>query len=510
MIRALGSPMTRIERLGLVIGLLLALVLMWPVRGHLTDDTFVHLQYARRLAAGQGLVFNRGERVYGCTSPLWVALLADGIALGLDGLVVARVLGLLATLASIALFMQLMRRTLETPELRALATVAWASHAWMLRWSVSGMETPLAVTLVLAGFVAFTEGRQVGSRPVRAGALWGLAALTRPEAAFLLVLWCALLIVDAHNREGLRRLVFGMLPPAAIYGAWLAFARLYFGTFWPHTLSANVIGDPLAIFWRQTKIIGATDGVLVGLLAVALILGGHRVWKSGRIAQELLPWAWVLGLPALYAARGVEVLSRYLLVVLPVLAWLAWRTAEAWWMGADSTRGRVRTIVAGTLTCVLIMIQNLTLYRTTVVPQVTSFTAGLNRGLVVWGRWFGTHTPPQTVIATPNIGAIGYWSGRRVLDVTGLVTPRMMPLLEREPVEDVVAELRFASFARPDYLIDRAERPDDLLHRSRYASCFVPIGHTSLPNLGIARPAPAFYTIYRVDWRDYDRITQRK
>src|SRR5439155_12684775 len=67
------SPMTRVERWGLALALALVAALMVPLRGYLTDDTFIHLQYARHLAAGQGLVFNLGERVYGCTSPLWAA-----------------------------------------------------------------------------------------------------------------------------------------------------------------------------------------------------------------------------------------------------------------------------------------------------------------------------------------------------------------------------------------------------------------------------------------------------
>jgi hypothetical protein len=502
--------MTHVERVGLAVGLLLAAALMWPLRGYLTDDTFIHLQYARHLAEGQGLVFNRGERVYGCTSPLWVTLLADGMALGLNGLAVARALGMLATLASVALFLQLMRRTLQSPELRALATVAWAGHAWMLRWSTSGMETSLAVALTLAGFVAFTEGRQFGSRPIRTGALWGLAALTRPEAVFLLLLWCVALIVDAHNRDGIRRLVFGLLPPALVYGLWLMFARLYFGTSWPQTLSAKTAGpdsmvEKLANLWRQARIVGATDGVLVAVLLLALVLGGRRMWRKPRLAQEALPWLWVTALPALYVARGVAVLSRYLLILLPVLGWLAWGAAERWWMGREPTPQRSRrAVAAGVVVCVLVLAQNLTVYRTVVVPQVNSFSGGLQQSLVRWGRWFGRYTPPDCTIATPDIGAIGYYSRRRVLDLAGLVTPRMVPLLERESHEEVLANLRFASFSRPLFLVDRAQRPYDLLQRSPHAACLTPIGTATVPNLGIARPGEVIYTFYRVDWPKYE------
>jgi hypothetical protein len=510
-------PMSRVERAGLAIALLLAAGLMWPLRHYLTDDTFIHLRYALNLANGHGLVFNPGERVYGCTSPLWVALLADGMALGLGGLRVARVIGFLATLWSVALFLQLMRRNLQTPALCAAATVAWAGHAWMLRWSLSGMETPLAVALVLAGFVAFTEGRQWGSRPVRTGALWSLAALTRPEAALLLVLWGGFLLADADSRAGLRRLLAGTLPPLLIYGSWLVFARLYFGAMLPQTLMAKVAGTAgLAVqlenLWRQVKIVGATDGLMAALLLAALLIGGRRVWSARPLsqrAQRMLPWVWVLAVPALYVGRGVQVLSRYLLPLLPVLSWLAWRAGECWSLGPalpPTARALRRTSALGFALAALVVVQNLAVYHGAVLPQVRSFSAGLSGSLIPIGRWLGTHTPPHSAIATPDIGAIGYFSHRRVVDLAGLVTPQMVPILEREPYEVATANFDFASFSRPGYILDRASRRDDLRARSRFAPALTPIARASVPNLGISRPGAAYYTLYRVNWAIADSL----
>jgi len=507
--------MTRVERVGLAVALLLATALMWPLRHYLTDDTFIHLQYARNLANGHGLVFNSGERVYGCTSPLWVALIANGMALGFDGLRVARMLGFLATLWSVALFLQLMRRTLQTPVPCAVATVAWAGHAWMLRWSLSGMETPLAVALVLAGFVAFTEGKSWGARPVRTGALWALAALARPEAALLLGLWGVFLLVDADSRPGLRRLVFGALPPLAIYGTWLLFARFYFGTALPQTLMAKASGSAglevqLENLWRQVRIVGATDGLMALLLILALLAGGMRVWARRPLpqrAQRLLPWVWVVLVPALYIGRGVPVLSRYLLPLLPVLSWLAWRAWECWSLGNDATPRAVRrTAVLGTALAVLVLAQNLAVYSSTVLPQVRSFSAGLESSLIPLGRWLHENTPERSVIATPDIGALGYFSRRRVVDLAGLVTPAMVPFLDREVPEDAIANFRFAAFVRPGYIVDRGPRPDDLRRRSRYAPALTLLSVTSVPNLGIARPEQAFYSAYRVDWTVADSI----
>jgi hypothetical protein len=506
------QPLTRIERIALLLGMLIVLALMWPIRDYLTDDTFIHLQYARHLSTGHGLVFNPGERVYGCTSPLWVALLADAMALGLNGLMMAKLFGMLAALGSVGLFLQLMRRTVSTPEIRALATIAWSSHAWMARWATSGMETALAVALILGGFVAFTEGKRWGARPVRTGSLWALAALTRPEAMWLLLLWVMFLLVETEDRFSLRRLISGTLPPLLIVGTWLLFARIYFGTFWPQTLAAKsagitVLATDMGSVDRQIRLIGATDGVLSILLVVSLLFGRVVRLSPANLAQRWLPWAWMLGLPALYVARGVPVISRYLMIVLPVVGWLAWRAADQWWVGTSPTPERIRraTVLAG-LIMLLVVAENVAVYERAVVPHVKTFTPALESSLIRWGRWFQSHTPPDAVIATPDIGAIGYFSERSVVDLAGLVTPRMVPHLVRQTPEEAISSFAFASFSRPDYLVDRGATANALLRDSRYGTALEPLGSAPMPNLGVARPEPVVYSFYRIDWAVFDSL----
>ena len=52
------------------------------------------------------------------------------------------------------------------------------------------------------------------------------------------MLWGALMIAEDGVTDGLARAVRGLWPAALVYGSWLAFARGYFGTFWPNTLAA--------------------------------------------------------------------------------------------------------------------------------------------------------------------------------------------------------------------------------------------------------------------------------
>lgn len=524
------TPEQRFERFGFALAVVLCAALAWPLRHYVTDDTFIHLQYARHLAHGQGFVFNPGEPVYGSTSPLWVVLLADGIAVGIDGLQWSKWLGAAATLAALFLWWRLVRQTLGGPWLRVMSTLAWAAHAWMSRWSLSGMETPVAVALVIGGFVAFTRREPWGSRPQLASLLWALAALARPECVLLLVLWAALIAAEEGITDGLSRVVRGLWPAALVYGGWLAFARVYFGTFWPNTLAAKAAGGEgfaylLEQWRRQAGIVGATDGLLVLVLVVALVycarLGARPRWRP---AVRLLPWCWLVAVPVLYTVRGVPVLSRYLVPLLPVLAWLAWRALDRaagprapWQPNAPASepepvvqRRANFAIVAGTALALLVIAQNVVVWQRVVRPQVDSFSAGMRASLIPWGRWFDLHAQPDAVIAAPDIGALGYYSQRRVVDLAGLVTPAMVPILQQHSPEEAIAQFAFANFSRPDFLVDRAPVAWELQSRSPWSSALVPLGHAALPNLGVARPGEAVYSFYRIDWAAYDSLAARR
>ena len=53
----------------------------------------------------------------------------------------------------------------------------------------------------------------------------------------------------------------------------------------------------------------------------------------------------------------------------------------------------------------------------------------INQMHVAVGRWIADHTPPDAVLALNDIGAIAYVSERRVVDLAGLVTPEVVPIL---------------------------------------------------------------------------------
>jgi hypothetical protein len=68
--------------------------------------------------------------------------------------------------------------------------------------------------------------------------------------------------------------------------------------------------------------------------------------------------------------------------------------------------------------------------------------------MVSAARWVAINTEPQALVAAHDIGALGYFGGRRVLDLAGLVSPEVIGILRDE---DALAELM--NRRQADYLV---------------------------------------------------------
>ncbi|MGH7681638.1 MAG: hypothetical protein ACRENN_06580, partial [Candidatus Eiseniibacteriota bacterium] len=193
---------------------LLALIHVSPFLGYLTDDTFIHLQFAKNLVAGRGFAFEAGHPTYGDTSPGWVLLLAatGRFAPGAgDTPTEARSMPALATIAKawgalcLALSVLAMARVGMRlgwgPRLALAAAALLALHAWSARWALSGMETPLATLLVVLATGATVRALLQGRGALLAGIFLGLATLVRPECWILAALGVAAIAYGSTSRR---------------------------------------------------------------------------------------------------------------------------------------------------------------------------------------------------------------------------------------------------------------------------------------------------------------------
>jgi arabinofuranosyltransferase len=492
-----------------IIGFAIFIILVYPLRDTLVDDTYIHLVYARNLAETGELSFNRGDPTYGATSPLWVGLLAILYGAGVDLIAGCRMLSWLSALCSIALVYRLARR-LDCDSFAALcAALVMSAEAWFLRWTAVGMETSFALFVTL---LALDRAFSADSGP-RNSILFGLflfaAVLARPEALLLVPL--ALLALLVTRWFGGWNGILWLAVLAVLLAGWFVVIERHTGTFFPLTAGAKQ-GRPVlsaALFGRALvpiKIIGATLALPVFALIAGLLVGARRGSPLCCFAGDdrkrhgaLLLLLWAVGLPTVYVLLDFQVLSRYLLPVTPAIVVLAFSSIEKISDRLRTSMRMRRSMIA--LFATAAIVQNVFFYSIVVVPPTRAFSRGLTEVIGGMGKWLALNTAPDAVVATPDIGAVGYYSERRVLDLGGLVTPEINDMRQSIDVVRIIDEGLYLRFD-PDFLVDRSTIPMRFADRTIEGVRFIPVMEGWVENLGIRQPDPVCYVLYcleRVD-----------
>ncbi len=475
-----------------------------PIAGSMTDDTFIHMQYARNLAETGELSFNRGDPSYGATSPLWVGMLALVYLAGGELATWIRIFSWAAGALSVLVIYFFVLKLDGRRLVAGAAAAVLACEAWLLRWSSTGMESSFSLLAVLVClFAALTATRSTG-RSALFGLLLFLACLARPEAGLMVpAAFVSFLVAERSTPLGRR---FTWLPVfAVLMAAWLLVIRAHTGTFLPLTAGAKQ-GRPafgmemLTSALVPLKIIGATL-LLPAIAAVIFIVLG--IFRDRTLLEErgglsrgglLLLLLWVFLLPAVYVIFDFHVLSRYLLPVLPAIIAVGFAGTGRLLHSSSMKTTRILIVILAAVT----VIQSLTFYFTVAVRPTKEFSKGLSEVLVPMGNWLAENSPPGSVVASPDIGAIGYFSQREVLDLGGLVTPEINDMRRRIDVERIIDEGLYLDLGA-DYLVDRHREPRRFDGAVIRGIRFTALREGVVSNLGIRKPDPVTYTLYRLD-----------
>jgi hypothetical protein len=122
----------------------------------------------------------------------------------------------------------------------------------------------------------------------------------------------------------------------------------------------------------------------------------------------------------------------------------------------------------------------------------------MRRALIPAARWLVAHSDARAVVAVQDIGAIGYYADRRVLDLGGLVTPQITRMRRELGDENVIARGAFFAAGDAEFVFVRGPGADTLDHAPLAGRTLRREFAVDMPNLGVTRPGVARYTMYRV------------
>lgn len=448
------------------------------LEGFPLDDSWIHLVFARSLAAGEGLAFQAGQRVAATTAPLWTALVAAAAALGVAVPLAAKLLGALAYGMGVDATFRLGRALGLSAPRAALAGALVLATDWLLWSSTSGMEVPLFVWLSLEGIRRHVVERGADRAgellPPLSLLLFGLAALTRPEGLVLLPLALAdrglLLVRDAESLRLARPRLLPLVVGLAAAGLVLIPVGLSFfaasGSPLPTTLAAKSTGPPQLV--PDLKFLRAVFGILFTSQpwATGAAVGGALVLArrlgSARDRGWLLP-AWAFGMPVASAmlSSGREILvgnfGRYFFPLFPAMALLAVLALEDFsWARVRRVRvGRLRLPLGPLLVAALLMIPAVRLPGAFVLSLQAR--SNVDDGDVAVARWVADRLPSQARLAVCDIGAMRWWTTNPLVDLAGIATPetrRFLRDLERERgLQWPPALVLWIEQVQPDYVV---------------------------------------------------------
>jgi hypothetical protein len=477
--------------------LAVTVAMLWPYRHFAGDDAYISFRFAENLASGAGYSFNAGEPTYGSTAPLWVLLMAALHRAGMTIANGAHLLNWCFALLCVPALWSLTGFFPLRPVLRWLTVLFFVLNPWFVRWAMSAMENDLALFLWLtATYYQLRSNRSERFNwisPVCAA----LATLNRPEMA----VFAALLFLDTllHSpQRTLLKLLAGGALYVAILSPWLWYAQANFGTIVPNTISAKISRAHAEAFTRTLLFLGSF-WVFQGFgLALALVLGRYAilssVWKSRSV--WFVPAAWGLALPAFYVVGGAPVAGRYLVFGLPsylLLGGCAWEyllrygAARGGFWKVGAARG-VAVLAVATLAMIAVVQRDYCWY-------ITKWTEGMDPRMIEMARYLRDHSRPTDVVACDQIGVMGYFSERRVLDIVGLISPEMI-----QHRQGTNAVWHYVRERAPQFLFLTDQKPLMVSRDPGYASAELLRVDDIQREGGSGRGSLAKYYLYRTNW----------
>ncbi len=444
------------------------------------DDPYITFRYARNLADGAGFVYNAGERVLSTTTPLLTLLLA-AVNLVWADLPQAAVLIGAVSLAGGALALWSLAVAWRAPLVGWAALLLYPTFPLLL--TTLGSEMPLCLALSLGAFACYARQRRLAC-----AALAALAMLTRADGILVIGV---IAVFDLLTRQAtLKRWAAPAAVYAAITGAWFLFAWGYFGTPLPATLAAKqaqgamdasqqfapgmliVFRDYLARWYYLVALALASVGAVTALRA-------RRAW--------LLVLVWTFVYAAAYAGLGV---SRYFWYYAPLVPGLIVAVglgcqAMADWVG----RGRpTRAAMAGGALILLV-----TLGQFTAAWGASRTRDGRLAVYQAIGEWLAENTDRQSSVGALEIGIIGYYAHRPMIDFAGLLQPEVAAQLGPHRTFDDAAAWAASRFQPPYAVVAEGSLPK--LERGYLADRCQPVRRFD----GARYRHPSNWLVYRCD-----------
>jgi 4-amino-4-deoxy-L-arabinose transferase-like glycosyltransferase len=502
----LRTNFRRVDALLLIASfLLVAFYVMTAGSGFPLDDSWIHQTYARNLAQNGEWAFVPGEPSAASTSPLYTVLLAIGYIVGLPYVLWTHFLGATALALMSMLIVRMVEWQLPNMQYGGLIGGLFSVTSWHMIWAAaSGMETIIfsMLTIVLI-YLAWRELYVESSMSVvKRGALFGivtaLTTLARPEGILLSGLIGMMMLLTRPQGNIQQVIIYGvasLFTFALVMSPYIMLNIQLTGGFLPNTANAKFQQHEILLQLPYlTRVQNLIYPLLAGgqiLLIPGLLIYGWVIVKIQKSRQLLLmtPLLWSIALTMVYASRlpAAYQHGRYVMPILPSIILVG--VIGILYI----VNQRKQSLVPRVLSRVLLISALLTslAFAFVIAPPIYSIdVAIINEEMVASASWIDENIPDDELLAIHDIGAVGFFSSRPMLDIAGLVSPDIAPI-----VEDADALWEYMQERNAQYLMAFPNQiPGNSVDDDRLCQVFITDGKT------VRRYGEPNMAIYRLAW----------
>jgi hypothetical protein len=404
------------------------------------DDPFITYRYAKNLAAGVGFTYNVGERVLSTSSPLFALILTLHKPLGIATDQLSIIIGSLS-LPLGGLSIRKLGRLWNKTGIEWTGILIYPFFPLMLQ--TLGSETPLFLLLCISVFYFYFSDQFSFSF-----ALAAFAFLTRPEGALVIAILIATYLLTYK-----RVPVIPVLLTVLIITPWVLYASTYFGSAVPATLAAKQQQGVLSI---SEKFLPRLLTILnwgyiqrwnywVGLLLAMFGLLSLRQRDLGILSFLLWPAVHIISLTLL----GVSGYFWYYAPLIPGFLIMAGN-------GLDYLFNSLRNYFADNQSGLRLaaVVVSLLIFGAMIL-HVVQINQNPDERLLIYeaiGQWIDQNTDHDVSIGALEVGIIGYYGNRRMIDFSGVIQPEVAAQLTPSSSYLDSAKWSINEFM-PDYLI---------------------------------------------------------
>jgi len=461
------------DSLALAIGacvLVYVSVFAFITRNYFMDDAYIGFTFVRNLLRGHGFVFYPGQApVEGVTNVGWLALVSV-VSTILPILLASKVLGFTLVLLTV-LLLYFMSRLLVKDYLsrfpRALLLCAplamLLSSFDFLYFAFAGMETAFLAAILLSMASIAVARPYSRSLPM----LGFVAFLVRPEAVLVYPIF---VLIASSARDSKRSIVVqNMILFCLPILLTTAVRYLYFRALLPNTFNSKPTTPVFFVYsllntamLQNTNFPFPISATLVFILPL-MIIGARRALRFNYFAGAMLLGGLVTGMFfSIYALPDWTHLGRYFAPYAPTMIILLWiGVIDTLSKSIADNHRRWRVLAAAALSGAFVLASLGHMFaqlRPATLARYPGYVLASST-LVQPSLWIRDHVPGNAVIATRRIGAVAFYSERRVLDdKTGLTDATIAQLVKQRkssfatPNDPALADVWHA--VRPDYILE--------------------------------------------------------